>query len=99
MPTQSASSPASPCVWSVPRLRAGGLDRSAIRPAFLRSQRSGLAGDGDTGDDLMVAQARKLASGDADDEPVGNNFQQTPQVSAQADQLLVDVDWERTIAP
>ncbi len=55
----------------------------------------GLAGYGDSGDDLMMALARKLVSGDAEDEPVEDIFRQAQEIAAQADQLLVDPDWER----
>ena len=53
----------------------------------------GLAGYGDTGDDLMMALARKLVAGDAEDEPVEDIFRQAQEIAAQADQLLVDDDW------
>ena len=56
----------------------------------------GLAGYGDSGDDLMMALARKLVSGDADDAPVQDIFRQAQEIAAQADQLLVDDDWERS---
>ncbi len=56
----------------------------------------GLAGYADTGDDLMMALARKLVSGDADGETVEDVFQQAQQVAAEAEQLLVDAEWERT---
>ena len=55
-----------------------------------------LAGYGDTGDDLMMTLARKLVSGDADDAPVEDVFRQAQEIAAQADQLLVDADWERS---
>ena len=55
----------------------------------------GLAAYGDTGDDLMMALARKLVSGDSDDEPVEDIFRQAQQVAAEAEDLLVDADWER----
>ncbi len=55
----------------------------------------GLAGYGDTGDDLMMALARKLVSGDGEDEPVEDVFRQAQEIAAQADQLMVDADWER----
>ncbi len=54
----------------------------------------GLAGYGDTGDDLMMALARKLVSGDADDAPVEDIFREAQEIAAQADQLLVDDDWQ-----
>ena len=53
----------------------------------------GLAAYGDTGDDLMMALARKLVSGETDSEPVEDIFRQAQQVAAEADQLLVDADW------
>ena len=55
----------------------------------------GLAAYGDTGDDLMMALARKLVSGETDDAPVEDIFLQAQQVVAQAEQLLVDADWQR----
>ena len=55
----------------------------------------GLAAYGDTGDDLMMALARKLVSGETDDAPVEDIFLQAQQVAAQAEQLLVDADWQR----
>lgn len=54
------------------------------------------AGDGDSGDDLTMALARKLVSGDAECAPVEDIFQQAQQIAAQADQLMVDADWQRT---
>ena len=54
----------------------------------------GLAADGDTGDDLMMALARKLIAGETDDEPVEDIFQQAQQVAAEADQLLVVEGWK-----
>ncbi len=53
-----------------------------------------LAAYGDTGDDLMMALARKLVSGEIDDAEVEDIFQQGQQVAAEADHLLVDGDWE-----
>ena len=55
----------------------------------------GLAAYGATGDDLMMALARKLVSGETDSEPVEDIFQQAQQVAAEAHQLLVDGDWEQ----
>ena len=57
--------------------------------------KDGLAAYGDTGDDLMMALARKLVSGETDSEPVEDIFGQAQQVAAEADHLLVDADWER----
>ncbi len=58
----------------------------------------GLAAYGDNGDDLMMALARKLVSGETDSEPVEDIFTQAQQVAAQAEQLLVDAEWERLAA-
>ena len=55
----------------------------------------GLAAYGDTGEDLMMALARKLVSGETDDAEVEDIFKRAQQVAAEADQLLVDADWER----
>ena len=55
----------------------------------------GLAAYGDTGDDLMMALARKLVSGETDDAEVEDIFRQAQQVAAEAEDLLVDTDWER----
>ena len=51
---------------------------------------------GDTGDDLMMALAGKLVSGDAEDEPAEDIFRQAQEIAAQAYQLLVDGDWDRS---
>ena len=56
----------------------------------------GLAAYGDTGDDLMMALARKLVSGETDSEPAEDIFLEAQQVAAQAEQLLVDAEWERS---
>ena len=53
----------------------------------------GLAAYGDDGDDLMLALARKLVSGEADAESVESVFAQAQRVAAEADALLVDDDW------
>ena len=55
----------------------------------------GLAACGDTGDDLMIALARKLVSGEADDAKVEDIFRRTPQLAVEADHLLVDSNCER----
>ena len=55
----------------------------------------GLAAYGDTDDDLMMALARKLVSGETDDAEVEDIFRQAQQVAARAEDLLVDGDWER----
>ncbi len=53
----------------------------------------GLAVYGDTGDDLMLALARKLISGEEDADSVESVFAQAQQVAASAEQLLVDDGW------
>lgn len=55
----------------------------------------GLAAYGDHGDDLMLALARKLVSGDEEDESdsVESAFAQAQQVAADAESLLVDASW------
>ncbi len=50
---------------------------------------------GDRGDDLMMAVVRKLVSAETDSEPVEDIFLEAQQISAQAEQLLVNADWER----
>ncbi len=54
----------------------------------------GLAAYGDDGDDLMLALARKLVSGEQDADSVESVFEQAQQVAAEAEQLLVDRDWQ-----
>ena len=57
----------------------------------------GLAVYGDDGDDLMMALARKIVSGDeedADDETVEEVFAQARDAEASAEELLVDEGWE-----
>ena len=79
MPNRAASSPASPCVWSVPRLRAGGGDSGddlTMAPARK----------------LVLDSDRGLVSGEADDASVENIFQQAQQIAIQADQLLVGAE-------
>ena len=55
----------------------------------------GLAAYGDTGDDLMMALARKLVSGETDDGEAEDVFRQAQQIAAEAEDLLVDADWGR----
>ena len=58
-----------------------------------------LAAYGDTGDDLMMALARKLVSGEEDDsESVESIFAQAQQGAADAEALLVDDSW-RSVDP
>ncbi len=57
----------------------------------------GLAAYGDDGDDLMMALARKIVSGDeedADDETVEDAFAQARDAEASAEELLVDDGWK-----
>ncbi len=75
------------------RLQADALKLVAQRPQSSLAVEGelpddGLAGYGDTGDDVMMALARKLASGDAEDEPFGNVFGRT-----QPEPVLVAALW------
>ena len=57
----------------------------------------GLAAYGDDGDDLMMALARKIVSGDeeeAGDETVEEAFAQARDAEATAEELLVDDGWK-----
>ena len=57
----------------------------------------GLAAYGDDGDDLMMALARRVVSGDeedADDETVEEVFAQARDAEAAAEELLVDDGWK-----
>ena len=56
----------------------------------------GLAAFGDDGDDLMMALARKIVSGeeDSDAETVEEVFAQARNAEATAEELLVDDDWK-----
>ena len=55
----------------------------------------GLAAYGDDGDDLMMALARKIVSGDEDEaETVEEVFAQARDVEATAEELLVDDGWK-----
>ena len=57
----------------------------------------GLAAYGDDGDDLMMALARKVVSGDeedADDETVEQVFAQARDAESAAEELLVDDGWK-----
>ena len=56
----------------------------------------GLAAYGDDGDDLMLALARKLVSGEADADSVESVFAQAQRVAADAEALLVDDGWQRS---
>ncbi len=53
----------------------------------------GLAAFGDDGDDLMLALARKIVTGDEDTGSVESVFEQARQVAAEAEALLVDEGW------
>ncbi len=55
----------------------------------------GLAAYGDDGDDLMMALARKIVSGDEEDaETVEAVFAQARDAEASAEEYLVDDDWK-----
>ena len=55
----------------------------------------GLAAYGDDGDDLMMALARKIVSGDEDEtETVEEIFAQARDAEATAEEYLVDDDWK-----
>ncbi len=56
----------------------------------------GLVAYGDDGDDLMLALARKIVNGDAEDEAetVEQVFTQARDAESAADELLVDDDWQ-----
>ena len=55
----------------------------------------GLAAYGDEGDDLMMALARKIVSGDEDEaETVEEVFAQARDAEASAEELLVDDGWK-----
>lgn len=59
----------------------------------------GLAAYGDTGDDQMIALARKLVSGETDDEAVVEDiYSLAQQIATEADFSRVNADWERPIA-
>ena len=53
----------------------------------------GLAAYGDDGDDLMLALARRIVSGEEDADSVESVFAQAQQVAAEAEALLVDAQW------
>ena len=54
----------------------------------------GLSAYGDDGDDLMLALARKIVNGDADDaESVEAVFAQARNAESESEELLVDDDW------
>ncbi len=55
----------------------------------------GLAAYGDEGDDLMMALARKIVSGEGDEaETVETVFANARDAESEAEQLLVDDDWK-----
>ena len=53
----------------------------------------GLSAFGDDGDDLMMALARKIVSGEQEAETVEEVFAQAKDAVSEAEELLVDVDW------
>ena len=56
----------------------------------------GLAAYGEDGDDLMLALARKLVSGEQAADSVESVFAQAQRVAADAEALLVDDGWQRS---
>ena len=59
-----------------------------------------LAAYGDDGDDLLLALARRIVSGEAAEaEPVEAVFAQVQAAAADAEALLVDDGWQPVIAP
>ena len=55
----------------------------------------GLAAYGDEGDDMMMALARKIVNGEADEaETVEEVFAQARDAESAAEELLVDDDWK-----
>ncbi len=59
----------------------------------------GLAAYGDDGDDLLLALARQIVSGEAPAEPVETVFAQAQAAAADAEQLLVDEGWQPVVDP
>ena len=58
----------------------------------------GLAAYGDDGDDLLLALARRIVSGEAAEaEPVEAVFAQVQAAAADAEALLVDADWQPVV--
>ena len=60
-----------------------------------------MAAYGDDGDDLLLALARQIVSGEAaaDAEPVEAVFAQAQAAAADAEALLVDESWQPVVAP
>ena len=59
----------------------------------------GLAAYGDDGDDLLLALARQIVSGEAQAEPLEAVFAQAQAAAADAEQLLVDAAWQPVVEP
>ena len=59
----------------------------------------GLAAYGDDGDDLLLALARRIVSGEAPAEPVEAVFAKAQAAAADAEALLVDDGWQRVVEP
>ena len=60
----------------------------------------GLAAYGDDGDDLLLALARQIVSGEAEEtEPVEMVFAQAQAAADDAEALLVDADWQPVVEP
>ena len=58
---------------------------------------AGLAAYGDDGDDLLLALARQIVSGEPEAEPVEAVFAQTQAAAADAEALLVDEGWQPVV--
>ena len=75
----------------LPRRRGRAARR---RPRCLRDEHGDAGDAGDAGDDLMLALARKIVAGEADDaDSVESVFAQAQQVAAEAEALLVDAEF------
>ena len=54
----------------------------------------GLAAYGDDGDDMMMALARRIVSGEEEDETMDEVFAQARNAESEAEELLVDDGWK-----
>ncbi len=59
---------------------------------------AGLAAYGDDGDDLLLALARQIVSGEPEAEPVEAVFAQAQAAAADTEALLVDEGWQPAVA-
>ena len=77
------------------RAEAGGEEAAKLPGGGGRAAGGRLAAYGDDGDDLMMALARKIVSGDEDEaETVEAVFAQARDAEATAEELLVDDGWK-----